>query len=380
MAKILKIRYNLEDGQLPNGVALDPDTGVISGSVGFDALGEGPEWTGPDEGSLGSYDEEDELPEITFTTNSTNTPVIYSLPTDQDRVPWGISFNPLTGVMSGTIAPLFLRTKEVASTSDGPKWQTPFGKLAGYDEGMTASIQVIATPINQRTLDHYEIIDGAPPWGLLLDPQTGIISGTVADLKNPGAYVDVPSLPLPEWQTDVDLGTFNEYDDFTVSLIATPALGRSMAKYVLSGGALPWGLLLNQSNGQISGSFKELRKKDPAYYDTTANPVISDTLVINDTPQTITGGSVGSFSKGDEVSIQFSAAAADGRDLQSYWITGSLPFGLALNGQTGLLSGTIINNDITASQTYSFTLGVVDKNDPNYQINTSSRTYSIEVQ
>jgi len=382
MVKILKIRYSLHQGDLPNGVALDPDTGVISGSVGFDALGEGPEWTGPDAGSLGSYDEEDELPEITFTTNSTNTPVIYSLPTSQDRVPWGLSFNPLTGVLSGTIAPLFLRTKEEASTSDGPIWETPFGKLAGYDEDMAASIQISATPIGQRTLIRYQVVEGALPWGLVMDPTTGIISGTVAALKAPGTYVDVPSLPLPEWQTDADLGTFNEYDTFSATLIATPAEGRSMAKYVLRSGFLPFGLKLNQANGQITGSIAEtMKRNDPAYYDSTKDPVISDILVINESNVEVAdNGSVGTFTKGDSVSIQFSATIATGRDLRSYWLTGNLPFGLSFNGQTGLISGTIVDNDIIQSQTYSFTLNVADKNDPSFQCNRSSRTYNITVQ
>lgn len=382
MAKILTIRYTLQEGSLPNGVSLDPDTGRIMGAAGWDALGEGPEWTGPDEGSLGAYDEGDVISEITFTTDSTNTPIIYSLPTTQDRVPWGLSFNPLTGVLSGTIAPLFLRTKEVASTSDGPTWDTAFGKLAGYDEDASASIQISATPIGQRTLAYYQVVDGALPWGLKLDPTSGVISGTVAALKSPGAFVDVPALPLPEWQTDVNLGSFNEYESVAATLMATPAEGRSMAKYVLRSGALPWGLKLNQANGQITGTLADLKKRnEPVYYDSTKDPVISDTLVINGANSTVVNnGSIGSFAKGDSVLVQFSSTVDSNRALRNYWLTSPLPWGLKFNGQTGEISGTITNNSIVQSKTYTFVLNVADKNDPTYQINRSSRTYNITVQ
>ena len=374
MAKILKIRYTMVDGFLPNGMKLNPDTGLIEGSTGFDAVSVGPVWTGPAVGSLGSYDEGQAFTQATFSATSNKGPLTFSLATTNDKLPWGLRLNPVNGTITGTIAPLKLRTKEEGVTLDGPTWNTAFGKLAGYDEGFVSSISLSATPKSSRTLKGFEIIEGALPWGLKLNPQTGVISGTVGRLKNPGAFVDVPKLPLPEWNTPVDLGTYNELETVTSGITAAPASGRSMSKYVIIGGALPWGLKMNLATGAITGTLTDMLKRNEVeYVDLSKMPVINDNVVINGTSTLLTnGGSLGTFWKSNPFTATVTATPVSGRTISAYFIKGNLPFGLKITPATGQISGTISSKANVG--TYTFTVCARDSG-----FYVASRQYSITV-
>jgi hypothetical protein len=239
-----------------------------------------------------------------------------------------------------------------------------------------------ATPLGSRTIARYTVVEGALPWGLKLNPATGVITGSVARLKNPGAYVDVPKLPVPVWSTASALGTLNEYETANFTLAATPDTGRSMAKYIIREGALPWGLKLNSVTGAITGTAADiLKRNEPVYYDSANNPVFSDTVVINGSNTTVTNnGSIGSYTKGTAVSATFSATPVSGRTVKNYWMTGELPWGLKFNPTTGVVSGTIVNNARVVSKTYTFNIFVTDKDAPSYLVNSSSRTFTITVQ
>lgn len=384
--KVLKIRYTIQSGNLPNGMALNPDTGVISGAPGWDALGLGPTWTGPAAGSVGAYDEGATITSVQFATTSNKGPVVYSLASDQQRLPWGLSFNPQTGILSGTLAPLKQRVKEQGSTSDGPAWSTSFGKVAGYDEMATASVQLTAVPIGSRTMKAYQVVDGALPWGLKLNAQTGVISGVVAPLKNPGPFVDVPKLPVPVWTNNQNLATIDEYQSFTATLIATPGTGRSMNRYIITKGALPFGLKLNQNNGVISGTTAEMVALSDNYIDPTlANTLVSTvTLSPGGAVELPNGGTLGSYAKGSTVSATFTTNNTAGSNLttQSYFIaSGTLPRGLTLS-KTGVIQGTIKNDLLTKSGTYTFSIGVsTRRSDYPMRLNISTPiTYTITVQ
>jgi hypothetical protein len=383
MAKILSIRYTIVGGSLPNGMKLNPDTGNITGSPGFDALGQGPAWQGPASGSLGSYNEGDAFSSVTLSANTDKTPVIFSLPTTKDVLPWGIQINPTTGVISGTFSPLLLRVKEEGSTSDGPVWNTPFGKLAGYDEDFVASVSLSATPILNRTLKYYELVSGYLPWGLKLNTQTGVISGSVGRLKTPGVFVDVPKLPIPVWVTATNMGTFHEGEAFNTSLVATPDAGRSLVKYTVREGYLPWGLKLNTQNGNIAGTLVDIFKRNEAnYYDATKDPVFSNTVSLNGSNTTVgEGGSLGSYAKGASMTATVTAAPTSGRTIRNYSVTiGALPFGLKLNKLTGEVSGTIVNTTMVQSKSYSFTITAYDQGGSFNLVNHASRSYTITVQ
>ena len=384
--KVLKIRYTLQSGSLPNGLTLNPDTGMISGAPGWDALGLGPTWTGPAAGSVGAYDEGATITPVQFATTSNKGPVTFSLASDQQRLPWGLSFNAQTGMLTGTLAPLKQRVKEQGSTSDGPAWVTSFGKVAGYDEMATASVQLTATPIGSRTMKAYQVVDGALPWGLKLNAQTGVISGVVAPLRNPGPFVDVPKLPVPVWTNDMNLATLDEYKSFSATLIATPASGRSMNRYIITKGALPFGLKLNQSNGVISGTTAEMVAQSDDYIDPTLANTLKSTVTLSPggTVELPSGGNLGSYAKGNSVSATFTTNDTAGSNLttQSYFIaSGRLPRGLTLNN-SGVIQGTIKNDVQTKSGTYTFSIGVATRrSDYPMRLNVSTPvTYTITVQ
>jgi hypothetical protein len=381
MVKDLKIRYTIQSGSLPNGISLDPDTGLISGSTGFDSLGVGPVWASPQAGNLASYDENTSFNTVNFQANTTKSPVIYNIV--QGYIPWGLTFNSTTGTLSGNIAALKLRINEQASTSDGPIWSTPFGRLANYDEGSTASINLSVTPRASRTIKNYALATGYLPFGLKLNPATGVISGVTAVLKNPGQFVDVPKLPVPVWNTPAgSMGVFDEHSTFSGSVAATPASGRSMNKYLIRDGALPFGLKMNLSTGAITGTIVDLKTVEPVFIDPAFNPTIADKMVVQGANATVVdGGSLGTYTKGQAVSIGFIASAKSGRTIRNYaLVSGYLPFGLKLNAKFGTISGNVLNNDRTRAGLYTFTLRVVDKGDTQFRQNSIDRTYSITVQ
>jgi large repetitive protein len=382
MAKVLSIRYTVVDGALPNGLALNPETGAITGSPDYSALNQGPVWQTAS-GSLGTYNENDAFTPVTFSTTTTHSPVVFSLSTSNDKLPWGLVLNPTTGTISGTVAPLKQRVKEAGVTFDGPTWNTQFGKLANFDEGQVSAINLSATPLGSRTIKAYSVVEGDLPFGLVLNLKTGVISGTVGRLKNPGPFVDVPKLPVPVWnQAAGNIATIHETESLTMSIGATPDSSRSMSKYIIREGNLPLGLKLNINTGAITGTAAFLPYKEAAYYDSTMDPVFSDTVTIGGSPSTVVDqGSLGSYSKGASVSIALSATPASGRTIKNYSITnGALPLGLKLNATTGVISGTILNSAFVALKTYNFTVAVVDKDGSFFLQNNKSRTYKIVVQ
>jgi large repetitive protein len=384
MARDLTIKYTLQSGSLPDGLSIDAFSGKVIGSVTSRAVGLGPVWSNSPATNIGPYDVGDSI-NLTLSAPSADGSVKFALSSDRDFLPWGITLDTATGNISGTIAPLKL-TQNADSSADGPIWNTEFGKLLGADEDATVNISVSATPRAGRTIRSYAIAPSSEglPWGLVLNHQTGAITGSIAPLKSPGTFVEIPKLPTPVWNTPSgSIAIKNEGETVNATFQATPAAGRSMAKYIITSGSIPWGLYLHSTTGVLSGTLADnMVNPDVApYIDPSLDPVISDTVSIQGSNQTvIANGSLGSYAKGSVLSITFSSTFSSGRSLNSYYISdGDLPFGLVLNGATGVLSGTI-SLTRAVSKTYTFSLSVRDKNGAFNMINTASRTYSITVQ
>jgi hypothetical protein len=376
-----QLKYKIVGGALPVGVTIDENTGKLEGPIDFSNLGLGPVWQSPAAGSLGTFDELDtiELPPLTATLSNGDRANM-GLMSDGSYLPWGLVFDPDTGVISGTISELLAGQENDAATRDGPIWQTEFGKLADFDEGQTADITLVAQARNEKTVTVYDVVSGALPWGLVLDSSTGKISGSTADLLAPGLTIEVPKLPAPVWNTPQGtIKIVNEFETVTGLMVAaTPASGRTMIKYVISNGALPFGLNMNFTTGEITGTVAELvGQTDPAFYEGDKDPTISDTVSVQGSAQAITNsGSLGSYAKGAIITVQFSATPYPGRTIRNWSIeNGSLPFGLTLNQDTGVISGTIENTLRTQSRSYSFTMRFVD-NTHAYAL----RSYTITVQ
>lgn len=223
----------------------------------------------------------------------------------------------------------------------------------------------------------FSITSGALPPGLSLNSTTGLISGTpttstgspfmftahVADSAGHNASVACsiaitnPSLSLTCASSAATAGV--PYSSFLVA-----AGGKAPYTYSIVGGALPTGLSLNTSTGQISGT-------------PSAGGTFPYTAQVNDSlsNSTKTGCSISvglalkcatSFAT---LGIPYVSAlvASGGTAPYAYSITsGTLPPGLSLNATTGAITGTP-----TAPGSYPYTAKVIDSVPNNVSVNCS---------
>jgi hypothetical protein len=371
-----EIKYEIISGSLPVNVTLNEDTGEIIGDIDFANVGLGPEWVSPPAGKLGDFLEGDSV-NITFDARygSNDELALMGVVNNGTFLPRGLVFDPDTGVLSGICADLL--AEEAIGNVDPPIWQTRFGTLAMYDEGVNANVSVTATAQAGKSLARYAIVSGGLPWGLTLDFQTGAITGLTADLKSPGVTIEVPKLPAPVFVHPAgNIATYNEGETFSGLFVnATPAVDRQMVKYVITRGFLPRGVILNTVSGEISGTAVEmLGIEEPPFFFTELYPTFSSEVLVDSVSQT--SSNLGSYARGTAVSAQFAATPTGSRTIMTYSLeSGGLPYGLTLSS-TGLISGTISNQATNSapSGTYNFTVRVTDN-----QYGFATRSFNITV-
>jgi len=191
-------------------------------------------------------------------------------------MPNGLSFNALTGSVSGTPTTTIAQTFTIratdanGSTTDntftipntGPTWSTA-ETLPVYTRNVAYSTTLLA---NDDGVVTYSLISGTFPTGISLNSSTGVVSGTPTVLTNhspvvraqddAGNYVDrtftlnlnSPQVPVLN-TTSLPGGTFGAAYSTTLS-----ATDDGSYTYSVSSGSLPTGLSLNSSTGVISGT------------------------------------------------------------------------------------------------------------------------------
>jgi len=273
----------------------------------------------------------------------------------------------------------------VASTSM-PSFTSPSilpgGTVGQVYPAFTFSVQPNGTYV-------FSVVGGTLPPGLTLNPNTGVLSGTVSTA---GTFTFTV-------QATDGVQTFTQMFTLTVSnvtllpsplTILTTALpggtvGQSYGPFGVSGSGgsgsyswtaanLPPGLTISTS-GQISGiptsagTFPNviLTLNDLQTGSSVSSAPLSLT-VLNAVLSVSSSGTTGEIALGSSVSTQFRAT---GGTAPYTWSSTNLPAGLTLNSTTGALTGTPLQPG-----TFAFTIIATDSQTPH---NTFSYPFSLEV-
>ncbi len=418
---------------LPPGLSINSTSGLISGTITYVASGSyAITVTVTDDGTPVASATD------TFTwtvTNTNQTPIFnQNLPnrsdpegtvislsaaaTDPDvgdvlgylatGLPPGLTINPTTGLITGTIAntasgPHFVTISAIdhlvplSWAADTFTWtvsevnQTP---IFGQDlpdrsdaEGTAISLSAGATDPDPTDTLTYSAA-GLPP-GLVLDTGSGLITGTIT-------YTATGTYPVTITVTDDGTPVASATDTFTWTVTEvnqTPIFGQDLldrshpegAVISLSAAAtdpdvgdtllysatgLPPGLMVNPTSGAITGTITYTATGTyPVTFTVTDNgtPVASATdtftWTISEQNQTpIFGQDLPNRwdPEGTIISISAGASDPDPADTLTYAATG-LPPGLTINPTTGTITGTIT---YTATGTYPVTITVTDDGTP----------------
>ena len=400
---------------LPSGFSLDATTGVISGTLSYAAAAASPytvtvtvddgaqstsqtfTWSvndvnrGPAISSPAAqaHAEADLVSLQLAATDADGDPLTYSA----TNLPSGLSINPTTGLISGTLSYTAATVSPYSGTvtvddgalsatqpftwavsdTNGSPTLAPLAAQA-HAEADTVWVQLAATDPDGDALTFAAT---NLPLGLSLDATTGLISGTLsytAAAASPYSVtvtVDDGLLSTSEsftWTvsdtnrapslTPPPVQAHTEADTVSVQLAATDA---DADAFSFSATPLPSGLSLDATTGVISGTL--------SYTAGAASPY-SVTVTVDDgagsTSQTFTwsvdnvnrGPAISSpaaqaHAEADPVSVQLAATDPDG-DTLTYSAT-NLPSGLSVNPTTGLISGTL---SYTAANVSPYTVTV----------------------
>jgi|HigsolmetaAR203D_1030402.scaffolds.fasta_scaffold01300_16 Putative Ig domain. len=357
---------------LPWGLKLDPKTGVISGYIAelLDELAnplppsEIPIWNTP-KGLLGTWGEFEEV-EIELSATPQLGERIVRWFIVKGALPWGLTIDTKTGVISGTTAELVHPISYVPEEFfPKPVWKTPTGSLGIYNEFQTISLQLDIQPRLGSAMKSFVITEGFLPWGLVLDRATGVISGTAAELKTPFEPVMESPMPRPTWNTQKGcIGIYREQDEIDVQVSATPHLGTTLTYMVISGG-LPWGCTMDRNTGRITGVAAEIKiPVEPEFYELGGPTWL--------TPS----GKIATLSAGQTVDFSFDVKGENGRTIKSFYMNfqpgGGLPWGVVFSPSEGKLAGTVKTN--AKPGVYNFVVVAVDSAD-----REAARDFSIEI-
>jgi len=405
--------WTLTAGTLPNGLALNAATGVISGtSIG--ASGPYPlSFTATDAvgqvsavKSLAIFDSYSvptvttaSLPPapngtayaITLAATDPNAAAIAAWALASGSLPAGLSLAPATGVIAGTpvAAPGTASFAVVATDSDSqassPKPLTivtsyappsvTTASLGPATDGTAYTATLAATDPNAAAVVSWALV-GSLPAGLSLASATGVISGTptgaagsfavtvaatdaVAQTSPAKSLALVSAYAAPS-VTTASLAALTDGAFYTQTLAATDPNGAAISSWTLASGTLPSGLSL-AATGVLSGT----SSGSSGTYAFTV--VAGDAAGQASSPKPLTIASTYGLPSVTTSSLPAAAvyagytqtlAAADpnGAGIASWaLVSGGLPPGISLTPATGVLAGTP-----THSGAYTFAVAATD--------------------
>jgi hypothetical protein len=420
--------WDLSEGALPPGVSLDPSSGTIeglpteSGAFTFTATVSDGSTPSPQSASetytlivaASSPVLQFSPPEGTVSIPYAYTPSVsggvepYTWSIASGELPAGLSLEPATGTISGTPTATGSSavTLRVADSSQ-PASQSVTAH-ASIVVGAAPPLQIETTALPAATSEEpyralvfasggtsplsFSITHGSLPSGLSLDAETGVISGTpssqatseftlqITDSSQPSqvrtAVLSITVNPPPALSIATsELGNATAGDSYSQTLIATG--GTRPYGWSLLGGALPPGVTLAESTGQIAGTPTEpgtfsftVQVADSATTPKTASVALTIT-VQPASPLSLTTTSI---SPGEQGAYYDESLEAQGGVAPYTWTisAGALPDGLSLDPSSGTIYG-----DPTSYGTYSFTVQVNDSSSPASE--ASTRKLSIKI-
>lgn len=238
------------------------------------------------------------------------------------------------------------QTFEITVTGqDAPKFVTPAGNVGTFYDGTEALVQILYTDPDPGDQLRITRIAGELPPGLVLDRNTGAISGIIRPLTG------VPGSVEPGWF----LEQWDQYPwDFT---------RRSASKN--------YQFILEVTDGKESDVRAYeifVYSKDSMSADTTSfsadNTFITADVVPTRTPVMITTSNLGTVRADNYYAFQFRAVDWDGDAVEFVINPLKLPPGLELDPFTGWLYGYIPDQGAT-EYSYDFDIRVRKRNNPN---------------
>jgi hypothetical protein len=372
-----------ESGMLPNGLSLNPTTGVLSGTptqgvggvfvVTLTATGFGIPATQTFTINV------DQAPAFTsnnsavftvgipssFNVTASGTP--NSVFTETGTLPNGVTFNDATGLLNGTALPGSGGDYPVtltASNGVSPAATQAFtltvleipqitsGNGTTFTTGTNGTFTVTANGFPAAFIEE----SGTLPTGISYNPTTGILSGTPqqgaggtynlqftpANLAGNGMTQNF-TLVVDQAPTftsgNTTIFTVGNAGSFTVSVVGTPASTFSEM------GPLPMGVSFNSTTGVLSGT-PQTGSGGSYTLAISANngvtPVATQTftLIVDELPQ-ITSANGTTFTVGTSGTFQ---VTANGYPAATFTESGTLPNGVTFNSSTGVLTGTPLVN------------------------------------
>jgi hypothetical protein len=327
----------------------------------------------------------------TLTATGGKTPYAWSV--SAGSLPNGLSLNANTGVLSGTPNLEGTYTFTIKATdANGAEGTTEFTltvnplltiPTASLANGTVGALYTsIVTASGGTTPLTWSVSAGTLPAGLALDPATGIISGapTTAGTSTFTISITDASGANKTKQLTIEivavLGiTTTTLADATVGAAYTQTIaltgGKSPYTWSTTQGSLPSGMTLDTATGILSGN-----PTSPGTFaftvqatDVDARTATKTLSVIVYTPLGITTAGLKPWTK-DRAGYSETIAATGGKTPYAWSVSaGSLPNGLSLNANTGVLSGTP-----NLAGSYTFTIRATDANGA---VNTNEFTVTI---
>lgn len=393
---------------LPPGISINPATGEISGQLPYTSSGLYNVVVTVSDGSLTATApfpwtvvNVNTLPVITSPGDKVNAEGnIVSVPilaTDADGdaltfsaagLPPGLSIDPVTGIVTGTLSftsagvyPVTVTVGDgvnvrsvtfqwtVTNVNRPPVVTNPGNQNSA--EGQVIALPVIATDPDNDTLTYSA--SGLPP-GLAINPLTGVISGTVSFnatgsynvivTASDGAQSDSQSFTWKVSNTNrqptVSAPDRVNAENDTVSY-ATTASDPDGDTLTYSATGLPTGITIDSATGLITGTLGYTTAG--TYYPTitvsdgalTASATFTWTVTNTNAPPVITNPGNLVNNEGETIARQIVATDADGNNTLTFSAVG-LPPGLSISA-SGLVTGTL---SYTAAGVYSVIVTVSD--------------------